>query len=541
MDILRQKISIQTRLTILFGLLFLQTPFVAFLYDPLTYHAQTWAWHNTNTYLAKSVPFFTFSAFALAFLLWPKRHVLFADWHTAAMHHNWSDWLILNIGCYALLLSGTLLLNDYGGVAESPPWILFIIWCLCVALTNIILLIAFAPLTVLIRMATKYWLEIVVSLVCGTIILAATIASQLSWSFLSQATFDFSYLLLTLYETNIVVDVDKRLLGVENFIVNIAPQCSGYEGIGLVVTFLAIYIWLFRKSLTFPNVFILFPIGIALIWVLNAVRISVLISLGAHYSEDVALGGFHSQAGWMSFLLVTIGIMVVSHKMSFFNITIVKTSAQHSNDRGVSEAIALLAPFITIMLASVIIAAFIQDTHWSYVLKVLPVILILWIFRQHYYQFISKVSLLSVSVGGLVGILWVLTEPATSAPTELEVWVKSLGVHAAALWIFVRFLGLVLLVPIIEELAFRSYLHRALISKRFETVQTGQFTWLAFIVSSILFGFLHERWLAGILAGAVFALLMYRYNRLSDPIVAHMSANLVIAIWVLALDDWTLL
>jgi CAAX prenyl protease-like protein len=94
------------------------------------------------------------------------------------------------------------------------------------------------------------------------------------------------------------------------------------------------------------------------------------------------------------------------------------------------------------------------------------------------------------------------------------------------------------MVPIAEELAFRGLLHRWLISRRFDTVAFAQFSWLAFVVSSLLFGFMHQRWIAGALAGAVFALVMYRSGRLSDAIAAHMAANAVVLHWAIAVRNW---
>jgi CAAX prenyl protease-like protein len=96
-------------------------------------------------------------------------------------------------------------------------------------------------------------------------------------------------------------------------------------------------------------------------------------------------------------------------------------------------------------------------------------------------------------------------------------------------------------VPIAEELAFRGYLHRLLISARFESVGFGEFRVLAFLGSSLAFGLLHERWLAAALAGAVYALLMYRTKRLSDPIAAHIASNAAILLWAIAAGQWSLL
>jgi CAAX prenyl protease-like protein len=92
-----------------------------------------------------------------------------------------------------------------------------------------------------------------------------------------------------------------------------------------------------------------------------------------------------------------------------------------------------------------------------------------------------------------------------------------------------------------EELAFRGYLHRALISFRFEMVRQDEFRLLALAGSSLAFGMMHQRWIAATLAGAIYALLMYRTNRLSDAIIAHAASNALIVLWAIAAQQWSLL
>jgi CAAX prenyl protease-like protein len=92
-----------------------------------------------------------------------------------------------------------------------------------------------------------------------------------------------------------------------------------------------------------------------------------------------------------------------------------------------------------------------------------------------------------------------------------------------------------------EELAFRGYLQRILVSHDFSQVAPGQFTWLSFVVTSLLFGMMHQRWVAAALAGALYALLVYRTNRLADAIAAHAASNLVIFICAVAARQWSLL
>jgi uncharacterized protein len=64
----------------------------------------------------------------------------------------------------------------------------------------------------------------------------------------------------------------------------------------------------------------------------------------------------------------------------------------------------------------------------------------------------------------------------------------------------IRLLGATLVVPVMEELFWRSFLLRYLISSRFESVRLGTFTPLSFVVSVVLFGVEHDLWLAWMVA-----------------------------------------
>jgi CAAX protease family protein len=48
-----------------------------------------------------------------------------------------------------------------------------------------------------------------------------------------------------------------------------------------------------------------------------------------------------------------------------------------------------------------------------------------------------------------------------------------------------------------------------------------------------------RRWVAGGLAGA--ALALYRSGKVTGAIIAHMSANAVIAFWAIVFGQWSLL
>ncbi len=88
---------------------------------------------------------------------------------------------------------------------------------------------------------------------------------------------------------------------------------------------------------------------------------------------------------------------------------------------------------------------------------------------------------------------------------------------AAGGWILIRLAGSVVVVPLVEELAFRGYLQRRLIAADFEKVSGGPISpGCHSCVTSAAFAALHSRWLAGGIAGILFSLAAYRRGQLAD-------------------------
>ena len=67
--------------------------------------------------------------------------------------------------------------------------------------------------------------------------------------------------------------------------------------------------------------------------------------------------------------------------------------------------------------------------------------------------------------------------------------------NSATYWstIFFRFLRLVVVVPLVEEVFWRGFLLRFIIDEHFERVPFGKFTWLSFAVVTVAFTFTHSR------------------------------------------------
>ncbi|GJL95047.1 MAG: hypothetical protein DHS20C05_14520 [Hyphococcus sp.] len=524
-------------LGIVFILALIELPLLAFFYDPLTINDSDPLWLTIRVVLRTLVAPSIFFMTALAVLLAPKRQTYLAQWKTIYDGDRWSRWLIANGVLFLCLLGATFMLNQHNGA--RPPWALFTLWSLGVMALYAMLALSVAPVSFIKKMIADERWQILLAVGAAILVASASAMSQQSWSLLSEATFNVSAFWLDLYEQDVVKDPAERVLGANGFRVNIAAACSGYEGIGLVTVFLSIYLWIFRSALRFPNAYLILPIGIIAIWILNSVRIAALISLGAHLSPEVAITGFHSQAGWMMFLIVTIGIMLATHQLRFFHTG--ATASTEPASPAFTEALRLLAPFLAMTAAGIVAAAFTAEGFWLYALRVIAISIALLAGWRFYINLGWRLQAEPLLLGALVGVIWIATDPGRGETSELGDWLTTLTPMAMVLWISMRLFGTIILVPIAEELAFRGYLHRKLIADKFETVAEGAFSWKALIISSGLFAVLHDRWLSGALAGVVFAIALYRSGKVTGAIMAHMSANAVIAFWAVAVGQWSLL
>jgi CAAX prenyl protease-like protein len=99
-------------------------------------------------------------------------------------------------------------------------------------------------------------------------------------------------------------------------------------------------------------------------------------------------------------------------------------------------------------------------------------------------------------------------------------------------------LGLAALVPLIEELFWRSFLIRWLIDQDFRRVPIGRVTPMAAAVTSVLFALAHPEWLPALLTGLLWAGLLWQTRSLSACVISHVVANLALGIYVIAAGDW---
>jgi CAAX prenyl protease-like protein len=107
-------------------------------------------------------------------------------------------------------------------------------------------------------------------------------------------------------------------------------------------------------------------------------------------------------------------------------------------------------------------------------------------------------------------------------------------------FLVVRIAGAAVVVPIMEELFWRDYLWRLMISSNFQTVRIGERSLKALLIVSIAFSTVHGNWwLTAIVWAVLIALLLVYTKSLGACIVAHAVTNLLLAIYVLQTRDWS--
>ncbi|HUV59623.1 MAG TPA: CAAX prenyl protease-related protein [Desulfatiglandales bacterium] len=200
-----------------------------------------------------------------------------------------------------------------------------------------------------------------------------------------------------------------------------------------------------------------------------------------------------------------------------------------------------VAPFALLAMFTCIGLFYHVSRLLTYPIKTVLVASSLLYFWDAYKQEIRfSFSWLAIISGMVVFLIWVLTEGLYPqiGHCEFNPYEQASG-YAVYLVIAFRLIGASLVVPLAEELFWRSFALRFSIRSDFKSVPLGQFSWFSFIFISFLFGFEHQRWLVGIIAGMVYAGVLYRSKNLFVPILSHATTNFLLGLFVLSSHQWS--
>ena len=187
------------------------------------------------------------------------------------------------------------------------------------------------------------------------------------------------------------------------------------------------------------------------------------------------------------------------------------------------------------------------DARWVYAVSVASVGALLIALRREYGELARAAwptpaeTALAVAAGLIVFALWIhldapwmtLGQPAASfAPVDAA---GRLDLPLIA----VRWIGATLLVPLMEELFWRSLLMRWLHDLPFTAVDPRRVGLRAVLLSTLAFMLAHVLWLAAIAAGLAYAWLYRRTGKLWCAVIAHAVTNGALGAWVVATRNWS--
>jgi exosortase E/protease (VPEID-CTERM system) len=423
---------------------------------------------------------------------------------------------------------------------STPPSIPFAavvcLWLTCGAAAVFCAFTAMAPLSLWLKAARalgNIWLYSAAAALGAA---AAIPLSQDLWRPTAAATFQLVKFILLSILPGLTADSETRVLGTPAFAVEILEFCSGLEGMSLILVFTIAWLWYFRKEYRFPRALLLIPFGVMLMFGLNAVRIAVLVLIGNAGYREVAVYGFHSQAGWIAFNAVAVGIAAWSRRSRWLNRSDGRLQANQSDN----PTSAFLMPLLAILAAGMLSHALSGRFEWFYPLRLIACLAMIVIYRHRLAALDWRWSWRGPLLG--IGIFFVWTAgvhflaPDYGMPEVLAAASPSMRWG----WIVCRVAASVLTVPLAEELAYRGFLMRRLQSRDFDSLAYERVGWVAVAASSVVFGAAHGAlWLPGSVAGFAYGWIAKRQGHLGEAVTAHMTTNFLVVVVALGLGNWS--
>ena len=186
------------------------------------------------------------------------------------------------------------------------------------------------------------------------------------------------------------------------------------------------------------------------------------------------------------------------------------------------------------------------DPRWIYAATVVIVgALLAWFWRgygeldRQLWPSVAEFAL-AIGAGLVVFVLWIHLDAPWMRIGEPSAGFVPLDAAGQPIWplIAARWVGAALLVPVMEELFWRSFLMRWIESPQFESVVPQRVGVKAIVLSTFVFMLAHTLWLAAIVAGLAYALLYVRTGKLWVPVLAHAVTNGALGIWVVMTQRW---
>lgn len=150
---------------------------------------------------------------------------------------------------------------------------------------------------------------------------------------------------------------------------------------------------------------------------------------------------------------------------------------------------------------------------------------------------------LGLAAGVLVLGIWVAPQALLGGAARTEGFDPTVFAEGSLVyWLTLgaRFMRLVVIVPLVEELFWRGFLMRYLIRDDFTEIAVGTFRWNSFLLVAVFFMFGHQSpdWPAALACGVIYNFVVVRTGSLSASVLAHAVTNLGLGCYIMLTRQW---
>ena len=330
------------------------------------------------------------------------------------------------------------------------------------------------------------------------------------------------------------------IVGTLRFSVEINPPCAGYQGVLLTIVLLSFCLRVFRPAITPLRIAAVLLTSAAALYLLNAIRIALLIVIGSTISPEIAVDGFHTNFGLLSAVTVSLAALGVMLRPACG----AKAERMDGDVPFLSDDllrdVVLLLPLTALLAVSLIAGLMTGEFNWLYPLPVAAAAVALFAIRDHLLHDVSEASAVSLLAGIAGFALWIALVPEDAAKgAAFEETLFSAPLWIAGSWLLARILGSVVVVPLAEELAFRGFGMKAAITFMKGRLPAPWPAVGALLGTSLAYGAVHGDMLAATAVGLVYGSLRLLTGRSWDAVIAHAVTNTLLALHVLLFSAWS--
>lgn len=230
------------------------------------------------------------------------------------------------------------------------------------------------------------------------------------------------------------------------------------------------------------------------------------------------------------------------------------TSSTATADK--NDLIAFVAPFAVFMLGLALVSLvqslapaesaplwLAEPQYWVFPLQTIVCGgLLLWFWRH--YDWEKKWRVFAGLFAGLVVLaIWISPQWLFGAAPRTEGFNPDTFADNPSAWwptAALRFLRLVVVVPLLEEVFWRGFLMRYLIKEDFTKVPFGEYTPVSFAVTTLMFGLAHygPDFLPAIATCLIYNLVAVKTKNLACCVIAHAVTNLGLGIYIMQTRQW---